>query len=210
MIKDNASKLNQKIIQQKGMNTSQFFEKIRTYHNISEQAELAWGKLLRENSYKKSENVLDIGQYPKKVSFVVNGLLSQNYIGENGDMVIKYFFPENRMAASLSAMLANKPSVFFITALEDTTVLEYDFFEFRKLFDSFPDLARFYIAYNDLHWIVEKEPLEITFRTETAAKRYDDFLKKYPTLVKRIKKHHIASYLGITPTQLSRIFFANK
>ena len=192
------------------MNTSQFFEKIRTYYNISEQAELAWGRLLQQKEYKKGDNVLNIGQHPKKMSFVVSGLLSQHYIGENGDAVIKYFFPEQRIAASLSAMLANKPSEFSITALEDTTVLEYDFFEFRKLFDPFPDLARFYIAYNDLHWIIEKEPLEITFRTETAAKRYDDFLQKYPTLVQRIKKHHIASYLGITPTQLSRILLTNK
>lgn len=192
------------------MNTSQFFEKIRTYYNISEQAELAWERLLQQKEYRKGDNVLNIGQHPKKMSFVVSGLLSQHYIGENGDAVIKYFFPEQRIAASLSAMLANKPSEFFITALEDTTVLEYDFFEFRKLFDPFPDLARFYIAYNDLHWIIEKEPLEITFRTETAAKRYDDFLQKYPTLVQRIKKHHIASYLGITPTQLSRILLTNK
>tara|TARA_R110000796_G_scaffold77584_2_gene173146 strand:- start:643 stop:1221 length:579 start_codon:yes stop_codon:yes gene_type:complete len=192
------------------MNTSQFFEKIRTYYNISEQAELAWGRLLQQKEYKKGDNVLNIGQHPKKMSFVVSGLLSQHYIGENGDAVIKYFFPEQRIAASLSAMLANKPSEFSITALEDTTVLEYDFFEFRKLFDPFPDLARFYIAYNDLHWIIEKEPLEITFRTETAAKRYDDFLQKYPTLIQRIKKHHIASYLGITPTQLSRILLTNK
>ena len=192
------------------MNTSQFFEKIRTYYNISEQAERAWERLLQQKEYRKGDNVLNIGQHPKKMSFVVSGLLSQHYIGENGDAVIKYFFPEQRIAASLSAMLANKPSEFSITALEDTTVLEYDFFEFRKLFDPFPDLARFYIAYNDLHWIIEKEPLEITFRTETAAKRYDDFLQKYPTLIQRIKKHHIASYLGITPTQLSRILLTNK
>jgi len=114
------------------------------------------------------------------------------------------------MAASLSAMLAKKPSEFYIAAIEDTTVLEYDFFEFKKLFANFPDLALFYIAYNDLHWIIEKEPLEITLRIETSAKRYDDFLKKHPSLVKRLKKHHIASYLGITPTQLSRVFLINK
>lgn len=192
------------------MNTELFFQKVRCYHNVSEQAEFAWKHLLLQEEYKKGDNFINIGQQPKKVAFVVSGLLSQNYIGENGEEAIKYFFPEQRIAASLGAMLANKPSMFFITALEDTTVLEYNFFEFRKLFDVFPDLARFYIAYNDLHWIIEKEPLEITFRTETAAKRYDDFIRKYPSLVKRLKKHHIASYLGITPTQLSRIFFANK
>ena len=192
------------------MNTDIFFQKIRTYHNISQEAELAWANLLHEKKYSKHDNFVTIGQYPKKVGYVIKGLLSQNYINDDGNIVIKYFFPEQRMAASLSAMLANKPSEFFITAIEDTTVLEYDFFEFKKLFTTYPDLALFYIAYNDLHWIVEKEPLEIAMRIETSAKRYDDFLNKYPTLVKRLKKHHIASYLGITPTQLSRIFLINK
>ena len=60
------------------------------------------------------------------------------------------------------------------------------------------------------HWLIDKEPYEISLRNDSAKTRYDEFLKKYPQLVKRLKKHHIAAYLGITPTQLSRIFFANK
>jgi len=192
------------------MNTDIFFQKIRTYHSISEQAALAWKSLLQVKKYNKNDNFISLGQHPKKVGFVVKGLFSQNAILEDGSVVIKYFFPEHRFAASLVAMLTNKPSDFYITAIEDTTIIEYDFFEFKKLFHSYPDLALFYIAYNELHWIVEKEPLEIAMRTETSAKRYDDFLKKYPTLVKRLKKHHIASFLGITPTQLSRIFLINK
>ncbi len=107
-------------------------------------------------------------------------------------------------------MLANEPSLFYIAAIEKTYTIEYDFFEFQKLFAFHPDIAMFYIRYIERHWIIEKEPLEIAFRTETGAKRYDDFLEKYPGLVKRLKKHHIASYLGITPTQLSRIFLCNK
>jgi len=192
------------------MSTAVFFQKIRTYHGLSEEAEAAWASLLHERKYKKNETLVDIGQHPRKVYFVVNGLLSQNYITDEGDVVIKYFFPELRMAASLSSMLAKTPSLFSITAIEDTAVIEYDFFEFRKLVAQYLDIALFYIRYNEQHWIIEKEPLEISFRTDTANKRYDDFLHKYPNLEKRLKKHHIASYLGITPTQLSRIFFANK
>lgn len=192
------------------MNTDLFFQKIRSYYPISEQAEQAFTDLLRQKTYRRHEHFVELGQRPKKIAFVTDGLLSQNYITDEGDVVIKYFFPEQRIAASLSATLARQPSQFYIVAIEDTTVLEYDFSEFQQLFVPFPDLALFYIKYTELHWIIEKEPLEVAFRTETAAKRYDDFLQKYPQLVKRLKKHHIASYLGITPTQLSRIFFANK
>jgi CRP-like cAMP-binding protein len=192
------------------MDTAIFFKKIAGYHALSEQAEAAWANLLQQKKYKKNEILVEAGQHPRKIYFVVRGLLSQNYMDDNGDVSIKYFFPELRMAASLVAMLTKTPSLFYITAIEDTTVLEYDFFEFKKLVAQYIDIALFYINYNELHWIVEKEPLEVSFRTDTANKRYSEFLNKYPSLVKRLKKHHIASYLGITPTQLSRIFFANK
>ncbi|HEX4372061.1 MAG TPA: Crp/Fnr family transcriptional regulator [Puia sp.] len=192
------------------MSTASFFQKIRTYHDLSEEAEVAWTKLLRPKVYKKAENFINEGQQPRKVAFVIQGLFSQYYPAANGDLIIKYFFPERRLAASVSAMLSHSPSLFTITAIEDTTVWEYDFFEFKNLFVAHPDIAAFYINYIELHWIIEKEPLEVSFREDTAKTRYDDFLRKYPNLVKRLKKHHIASFLGITPTQLSRIFFSNK
>lgn len=192
------------------MSTAAFFKKIRTYHDISEEAEIAWTKLLRLKTYKKGENFINEGQKPRKIAFVAEGLFSQYYTADNGDIIIKYFFPEGRLAASVSAMLNNTPSIFTISAIEDSTVLEYDFFEFKKLFTDHPDIAAFYIRYIELHWIIEKEPLEISFREDTAKTRYAEFLMKYPDLMKRLKKHHIASFLGITPTQMSRIFFANK
>jgi CRP-like cAMP-binding protein len=192
------------------MNTASFFAKMSTYHGISPEAEAAWGKLLHPQTYKKGENFISEGQRPRKIAFVVKGLFSQYYIADSGETIIKYFFPEGRLAASVSAMLESTPSIHTITALEDTRVLEYDFFAFKSLFAEHPDIASFYIRYIELHWIIEKEPLEISFRSDTAKTRYEEFLRKYPNLVKRLKKHHIASYLGITPTQLSRIFFANK
>jgi CRP-like cAMP-binding protein len=124
------------------MNTASFFRKIRTYHDISEEAELAWTKLLHQKSYKKGENFITEGQKPRKVAFVAKGLFSQYYTADNGDIIIKYFFPEERLAASVSAMLNNTPGIFTITAIENTTVLEYDFFEFKKLFTEHPALAK--------------------------------------------------------------------
>jgi CRP-like cAMP-binding protein len=187
-----------------------FFQKIKTYVKLPPQAEAAWDDLLRENTYNKGDNFVTEGQTPKKVAFIVSGLMYQYYAVENGDMVVKYFFPENRIAGSMTATLTQSPSNFTIKALEDTHVLEYNFMEFKKLVAIYPDIAAFYIRYMEQHWIIEKEPYEVSLRYESAKTNYDTFLRKYPGLVKRLKKQHIAAYLGITPTQLSRIFFANK
>jgi len=41
--------------------------------------------------------------------------------------------------------------------------------------------------------------------TATAEERYDEFLKKYPSLIQRVPQHMIASYLGVSPETVSRI-----
>ncbi len=187
------------------MSKELFFQQIRKYYPITEAAAAAWSALLRTKTYAKGEYLVNEGQIPSKVSFICQGLAYQSFLPDDGEMIIKYFFPENRLAASISATMTRTPSRFSIVAIEDTLVLEYDFFEFRKLVEQHSDLALFYINYLEKHWVIEKEPLESAFRTDTAAKRYQDFLISHQQIIPRLKKYHIASYLGITATQLSRI-----
>jgi hypothetical protein len=96
----------------------------------------------------------------------------------------------------------NRPTFF----RDPSGLLSIDFSEFKKPTEQYRDIASFYIHYMERYWIIEKEPIEISFRYESARKRYNNFLDTYPSLVRRLKKHQIASYLGITPTQLSRLF----
>lgn len=187
------------------MTTEAFFAKIRTYVDLSVEAETAWAKLLRPRRYGRDEHFIAEGEVPRAYAFVVEGLFYQHYTGPDGDAVIKYFFPENRIAASVSATLLGKPSLFTITAIEDSVVLEYDFAAFRSLVREFPDVAAFYIRYMERHWIIEKEPDEIALRHDDAMKRYQDFIRKSPDLHRRLKQHHIAAWLGITPESLSRL-----
>jgi CRP-like cAMP-binding protein len=192
------------------MNCDLFFRTLSTYTDLSEASKNAWRKLLREQTYRRGESFVDLGAIPTHVGFVVRGLFSQNYISEAGDVTIKYFFPEGRFAASVGAMLGGTPSQFSIVALEDTKVLTYRFSEFKQLTEHNSEVMSFYVRYMERHWIIEKEPLEIAFRHDTAKKRYHDFVRTYPELVKRLKKHQLASYLGITPTQLSRLIASPK
>ncbi|MGO4293180.1 Crp/Fnr family transcriptional regulator [Chitinophaga sp. RAB17] len=182
-----------------------FWEKVIRYHPLSDESRQAWGNIITSRTYKRHETLVTEGQVPRLVAYVVKGLFSQYYTAPNGDVVIKRFFPETFLAASMSAMLTQSPSQFTIRALENTTVFEYHFDEFKKLTMLCPDMAALYIRYLEIHWVVEKEPLEISLRYDTAKSRYTAFLEQFPALERRLKQHEIASYLGITPTQLSRI-----
>lgn len=52
---------------------------------------------------------------------------------------------------------------------------------------------------------MQKEQREIEIVLLDADERYHIFQKQFSGLENRIPQYHIASYLGITPTQLSRI-----
>ncbi|MGE4347904.1 MAG: Crp/Fnr family transcriptional regulator, partial [Flavobacteriaceae bacterium] len=54
-------------------------------------------------------------------------------------------------------------------------------------------------------FFVHKEQREVNIVMLDADKRYLIFQQEFPFLEQLIPQYHIASYLGITPTQLSRI-----
>jgi hypothetical protein len=55
------------------MTSDHFFEKVNTYAHLSEVSKNAWRKLLREESYRKAESFIELGQIARKVGFVVKG-----------------------------------------------------------------------------------------------------------------------------------------
>lgn len=187
------------------MSEELFFRTIANYCDLSPQARSAWAALLRPKQYARNSQFVTEGQIPATAAFVVTGLFAQYYTAPDGNSVVKYFFPEGRIAASVSAMLLDQPSRFTITALEPSTVLEYDFAGFKQLVTRFADVAVFYIRYMERHWIIEKEPVEISLRHDSAVTRYQNFIRQHALLLPRLKQHTIAAYLGITPESLSRM-----
>jgi len=174
------------------------------YFPLSEQTIEALKKICQPKSYKKNELILRAGDYAKYYYFVYSGLLGYYKLDPEGDIIYKLFFEENSFCASTAAIIEEKPSNFTIVALEDVQLIQYSAKLFRELVAQHHDLALFQIAYLEKNWVVKKEPLEINLKWESAKERYLE-LYQNQALFKRLKQHHIASYLGVTPTQLSRI-----
>ncbi len=182
-----------------------FIKELNRYAPLSAACVEEILKIVRIKTVAKHDYLLRQGSIPKSIAFVRKGLFSYYYTTDGGNIVIKRFFAENSFVASTSALIKKEPSLFNIYALEDTEVLEYDSFSFWKLIERFPDLAMFHIRYIEKNWIADKEEMEVIIKYQSAKERYLTFLAEYPNLTERLKQHHIASYLGVTPTQLSRI-----
>ena len=178
---------------------------IENYHPISSDTWDIVKQCLTSRHVNKGETLYAVGQQPTSFAFIHKGLIRAYVADVEGNEFNKNFFYEGRFPGSMSALIKSETSFLGIQALEDCEIVEIDFKKFRSALFTNSELMRFHIHYLETHWLLEKETKEIGYLQFEAKQRYLKFLDNYKIILPRLAQFHIASYLGITPTQLSRI-----
>lgn len=158
---------------------------------------VAYYKHLAKNEYFSKED-----QFTKEFGFVCKGIMRIFYLSEKGTEYNKHFFIENDyVTASIDP---DKKSIVNVQSLTSTTLICIPYPIFARLLVKFKKFNKFsqklVMGYLEL-----KQQKEIQFSSNTAVDNYDFFKRNYPNLENKISLFHVASYLGITPTQFSRI-----
>ncbi|MFV8781100.1 Crp/Fnr family transcriptional regulator [Microbulbifer sp. SA54] len=178
---------------------------LHDYYPLSDATWSAYRAICTWRQIKKGTELYAAGETPRSFAYVHQGLLRVYVIDEKGAQYNKNFFPEGRFPGSMTALLRGEPSLYTIDALEDSAIIEIDHAGYRRLLQEHEDLKLYHIHYLERHWLMHKEPREVSLVQEGASVRYQRFLQDFPNLAQRLPQYHIASHLGITPTQLSRI-----
>ncbi len=176
-----------------------------SYAELSADTWQALRSLCHYRELASGEVLYHAGERPDSFAFVYTGLLRVVITDPDGKQYNKNFFEENTFPGSMAALLRGTVSRFEVGALEPSRVLQIHFAGFRDLLFRTPDLMRFHIHYLERNWLLIKDEREVEFVQEDARSRYLHLLETRPELCDRLPQHHIASHLGITPTQLSRI-----
>lgn len=170
-----------------------------SYQSLNELLELTSFK-----SYKKKDILFAYGEVPKKVYFIKSGIVRAYVKRLNGTEFNKSFFFEDHFASSFSALTRKEPSKIILECLTACEVLEADYDEVEKLLETNIELANFNRKLLEKIFIsFEKREEELA--TLSATERYIRFLNRFENYTCKIPQYHIASHLGITPIQLSRI-----
>ncbi len=171
-------------------------------------SDATWSRICQacsERKVGKGENLVQIGAPSQHLYFVCQGLLRSYTVSADGKEYNKKFFPENTFPGSIRALLRGEPSDFALQALEPTTVLAIDHHAYRRILRDTEDLKWYHIQYLEKNWVLEKEPIEVGLALANSQARYQSFIAKHAAILQRLPLHHIASAIGVTPTQLSRI-----
>ncbi len=179
---------------------TQGFEYLReVMHSYAPLSDQTWQRLVSYCEYKT------IAKKATSFSFVCRGLFRAFNLDAGGSEYNKTFFFEGRFPGSMTALLTQTPTALSIEALEDSTVIEINFKGFRQLLLESEDLKLFQIYYLEKNWLLRSDARDNAFVQEDARARYLRFLNEFAQLSPRLAQYHIASHIGVTPTQLSRI-----
>lgn len=135
--------------------------------------------------------------------FIEKGLLRTYFIKDDKE-VSEYFSCEEEWTNSPRSFITRQPDMYYIDALEDTTVFSLKVNDLGYLFDHFPEMERY--ARLSMGAMFGHLMERITsMRFTTAKEKYDHFCEVYRGVSHRIPLGMVASYLGITQETLSRI-----
>ncbi|MCG8575882.1 MAG: Crp/Fnr family transcriptional regulator [Flavobacteriales bacterium] len=171
---------------------------------LSKQEKEAFVSLFSLKKFKKGSSFAHIGEYSKEIGFVQSGVLRAFYTSAKGEEYNKTFFPESTFVGAYSSLVSGNKNIIDIDCLTDCEVVVANFKELQKLYDHYPKIERLARILAE-GFFMKKEKREIEFVTLQAKERYQIFKEEYPGMEQRIPQYHIASYLGVSPTQLSRI-----
>lgn len=173
-------------------------------HPISDDTWTAVQPLFTPASLARNELFCDEGKTERKFGFLLSGIIRGYYRTPGGTEFNKHFFVANSIIGGYTSLITGHPNQVLQQALTDCTILVADYGLFTALYDKHTELERVARKFAE-RYFVAKEQKEIEFTLYDADKRYEIFQQQYPALELTIPQYHIASYLGITPTQLSRI-----
>ncbi len=170
--------------------------KMETWKNIE--------KIFKELNLNKGEYFAREAELSKQIGFLTKGVIRAFYRNHEGLEYNKHFFISNNMVGAYSSLITHKKNKINLQCLTDCQLLVADYKEIQKLYNLYPEFERFGRRIAEL-FFVNKEQRELEIVLLNADERYLIFQKEYPELEQLIPQYHIASYLGISATQLSRI-----
>lgn len=149
------------------------------------------------------ESILEAGHRTNYICLVVSGLARGFYIDEEGNDRTKCFSSQGDWCGSYN-YISNIPCPFFVEAEKDTVLAMFNVSDIEKVKEKYPISKK--IMEELLSEAMMKSEQRIhSFISMEAKDRYLLVMNEQPELIKNAKQEHIASYLGITPSSLSRI-----
>jgi CRP-like cAMP-binding protein len=175
---------------------------ISKYVNLSDVELEDFTNKFKSKVVKKNNYLLRQGAICKDLVFVQKGCLRLYYLKDDIEVSVWFAF-QHSSAIEIYSFISENPSNYFLQAIEDSEVLYLPKTELNKLYQYQPKMQE--MMRNFWEDVILNLINRFTaLQKDSAEKRYLDLLNK-PAYLETIPQKYLASFIGVTPTSLSRI-----
>lgn len=172
--------------------------------DIEEQSLLKISSCFRLVKTTRNEILLNYNQVCKHYYFINKGCVRLYTTSKEGNESSRYFAFEGNFVTALPSFIDQKPAEEFLQTIEKSELLCISRSDFYKLVDEIPQFAKLYTEILELGFIIAQKRI-YGFQGFDALDKVRWVIEYQPQLLLRISNKMMASYLGISPSTLSRI-----
>lgn len=185
-----------------------FLKEINAFQPLESTAASYLHELLRSREFSRGETLLPIGQVNQHLHFVHTGLVRGYHMQQNEPGIenksTSLFASTSHFVISPPSFLKQVPSHEGFDVLEDSVVVSLAYRDIQSLYKAHASARTISQMLIERYLLFFDERVRV-LKLLTGKQKYEWFLKYHPELRNRVQDNHIASYLGMTPVNLSRI-----
>ncbi|MFX1706674.1 Crp/Fnr family transcriptional regulator [Chitinophaga sp. CC14] len=180
------------------------YEFFRQFHDISITDYHLLTDCLSTRSFKKGEFITVPGQIQRQLYFVKSGVQMSYF--DTGDKIYTLAFTYFPFLCAIAESFSFQvPSKYFLVCLTDSELEYITYNDLQTVVNQSQQIERFFRRMTEA-MLAGMIDLHIELRAMTIEERYKTFCRKSPHLLQLVPHKYIASYLGIDPTNFSKLF----
>jgi CRP-like cAMP-binding protein len=150
---------------------------------------------------KKGDFFLKLGDPCIKIGRLEKGIIRGYVIDNDGNEITTHFYHDGDMV--IGSYIPNVNATMNLQTLVDCEMLTADYATIMSHVNKDREITEVITtAFQKSNFQLQSRLVALL--NLNSLEKYELFLEEYPNLVNRIPHYHIANFLGITPTQLSR------
>jgi CRP-like cAMP-binding protein len=165
--------------------------------------------LVVRRTFAPREHVSPLGSVETSVGLLESGRVRAYYTTADGKQYNKHFFTGPDLVGDYASLLTGRPVEVPQQALTACVVWVIDRAAIIALEGRHPSLVQLQRRFAEGLYLI-KEQRELEMATMNASQRYARLVEQHPGIEVDVPLYEIAAYLGITPTQLSRVRAARR
>ncbi len=181
---------------------------LQAIHPLEAEAMEALLNGWQEVNFKRNELITQAGKVQRDMLFMVEGLQRSYYIKDGREFVIAFTYPPS-FSGIPESFLTQQPSKYFLQAVTDGKMLKLPWERLEAASLAYPSIERLLrqATAQVLGGLVQRHYELLAFSME---ERFTAFMERSAHLINLVPHKQLASYLGIDPTNFSKLLNSRK